>query len=525
MRRMRGTAVLLGAVLAVGAAVPVQAAATPLREFYEQRPEWRPCSFDATVECADIVVPMDYREPAGERISVAVSRIKAADPARRRGVLLSNPGGPGGEGLGLPKAFVATPLARSYDLIGFDPRGVGKSTRLRCADTVAVPRVTSRPTDAELPALADFARARERACHQAGGALRKHVSTANTARDMDVIRGVLGERKINYLGYSYGTYLGAVYGSLFPTRLDRSVLDSAVHPGWVWRDQFKHQAIATKDNVERWAEWIGKRHSTFRLGHSRVEVMATVERLATKLAATPAQGVDRTRLDAAVGAFARNRAQWPLLAGVVRKLGGEDADSTRGADAVRAVELMERAGLAANHQGVFESLLCEADWPTDINRYYADIRVFRAKYPYGNGITSVMPNPCTFRSFTPPEPLVQLTRKGYPAGLVIQADGDTQTHYDGGPALADRLSHRLITVVDEGRHALYMGNACVERHVDRYLVDGLLPSPRTTCAGAPRPNVPEDGAADDDNREWQTESLEATARKLIDERKVVGGLF
>ncbi|MBY8849409.1 alpha/beta hydrolase, partial [Saccharothrix sp. MB29] len=243
---------------------------------------------------------------------------------------------------------------------------------------------------------------------------------------------------------------------LFPQRLDRSVLDSAVHPEWIWREQFRAQAIALRRNVEAWAGWVAGHHARYGLGATAEEVLVTLEGVAEDLAAKPAGVQARTDFDAAMGVGARYR---PLCA--------------------------ERDLVS----GVFTTVICEADWPTDLDTYYEDMRVFRDRYPYGFGIVRAAPMNCTFRSFTPPEGPIRLRRDGYPVGVVVQAEGDTQTQYESGPAMAERLRHNLVTVVDEGRHGIYgTGNACVNRVVDRYLLDGLLPPSSSTCPGEARPD-------------------------------------
>ncbi|GCD97911.1 tripeptidyl aminopeptidase [Embleya hyalina] len=250
-----------GSVLPAGAEVPEQS--RDLRSFYEQKIGWSPCAFDRDVECASVEVPLDYSHPSGERISVAISRQKAADSKARRGVLFYNPGGPGGSGLtnqygrSAPKEqFKGTPLNAVYDLIGFDPRGIGQSTPLRCED-LDLPDIKSRPSDKDFDQFATWAKELEKSCDKLDGQRRKHFNTRNTARDMNVIRAVLGERRINYVGYSYGTYLGAVYGSLFPSRLDRSVLDSSVHPDKTGHAYMTSKAEAARRFVEEWAQTTG----------------------------------------------------------------------------------------------------------------------------------------------------------------------------------------------------------------------------------------------------------------------------
>ncbi|WP_439664209.1 alpha/beta fold hydrolase [Lentzea sp. HUAS TT2] len=465
----------------------------PLAEFHAQTAKWAPCSGKlAELECATLVAPLDFTKPAGDRINLTISRKKAAAADRRRGVLFTNPGGPGGSGLGLPLFLAKSQLAQVYDVIGIDPRGVGGSTALNCRTAPAIAAPESRPADSEFGKWAAEAREAEEACQKSGGGIRQFISTANTARDMDVVRAVLGEQKINYLGYSYGTYLGAVYGTLFPNRLDRSVLDSAVHPEWIWHEQFRQQAVAYRMDVEAWAAWAGERNEKLGLGKSRDEVLAEVEKVAAKLHATPIGEHNRSSFDGALGVGARYRPLWSDLASIVTKL--RSGEKPANAEGAKAGQVLAKTGLEELRSGVFDTVTCESDWPTDLSVYYEDMRMFRERYPYGFGIVRAAPMTCTFRSFSPPEPPVRIGRNGYPIGIVVQSEGDTQTQYASGPAMAQRLGHNLITVTDEGKHGLYNGgNACVDEKVDRYLVDGALPGSSSECTGDPRPDVPKDG--------------------------------
>ncbi|MGH8186976.1 MAG: alpha/beta fold hydrolase, partial [Steroidobacteraceae bacterium] len=195
------------------------------------------------MECGTLNVPLDYRNPNGRTIDIAVSRIKSSRPDLRRGVLLLNPGGPGAQGLDMPRAgLILFPQSVStrYDLIGFDPRGIGRSNPVSCGLSALVTLQIFPPLEQPggFQATADFMRNAADACAAVSGDLLPFITTRNTARDMDRLRQALGEQKISYLGYSYGTYLGTVYAQLFPTRTDRFVLDSAVNPNAVWRTQF-----------------------------------------------------------------------------------------------------------------------------------------------------------------------------------------------------------------------------------------------------------------------------------------------
>ncbi|GAB2840661.1 alpha/beta fold hydrolase [Lentzea nigeriaca] len=447
------------------------------------------------VEHATLQVPLDYAEPHGEQISLALTRRRATDPARRRGVLLSVNGGPGGDsGLGrdLPSVFEGTPVHEVYDLIGFDPRGTGASTRLYADVVIPKAPFDSRPPDSAFPVLAEDMRVRELACRRAGGDMRPHVSTRNTARDMDSIRVALGEEKISFVGYAYGSYVGAVYGSMFPSGLDRSVLDSCVNPEWTWHEQFLSQGDAIQRNVDQWAAWTSQRDRHFGLGTSAAQVLTCVEDTVANL---EKYGIRlRTLFDGAVGTQAGDRGKWENLAVLVKELRDTDEDQAQRLLAAqgtwRSFDVEGELRVA-----VLEAVTLEHAWPSDIEVYYAQMREFRKRFPYGYGVLRAQPWVGAFRTFELREEPAAITRDGYPVGLVVQADGDAMDHYAGGVAMADRLGSHLITVEDSGDHEVYA--LCANPHVDalvnRYLVDGELPGRRTVVPGTtPRPDIPAD---------------------------------
>ena len=181
---------------------------------------WTPCG--APFDCATVKVPLDYSSPSGPKIDIGMKRIKAKG-ATRKGIILLNPGGPGGSGIRLLEVkpgIVGPTAAEQYDVIGFDPRGLGASTPLPCGSA----------QDRSARSSKQYVSAIKEACDSRAGGLRPHITTANTARDMDAIRVAMGEAKLNYLGISYGTYLGVVYADLFPDKVGRFVIDSAVDP-------------------------------------------------------------------------------------------------------------------------------------------------------------------------------------------------------------------------------------------------------------------------------------------------------
>jgi pimeloyl-ACP methyl ester carboxylesterase len=520
-------AIALAAALAASLAAAAPAAAGPLpheprtadralAEFHDQEVDWRPCEEAVlrTLGCAEIEVPLDYSDPGGDRVTLAISRRAASDPDRRRGILLTNPGGPGGPGRTIPLPSSDSGggvlgderVAEVYDVIGMDPRGTGASTpRMDCGTGYAL--APPRPDDDEFSGLTRGAIAYQRACAQADGDLRPHMTTANTARDMDVVRAALGEDRINYLGWSYGTYLGAVYGSLYPERLDRSVLDSAVHPDRIWREVFTLQAPAYSRNVERYTAWLAEHDDLYGLGSTPEEVGAAFEATSRRLEENPREDVpgipDGTAYgddewDFLVGAVARYQGEWDVLTeDLVRFVRDEpfpEAAAAAGGPEPEPAPVPVLDPVFASNVDLQTAVLCEADWPDRLSGYYADMREVRGAHPFGVGVLWHAPHPCTFDTAAPVEPPVDVERDGYPAGLVIAAEFDTQTAYEGGPALADRLGAPLLTVEDEGGHGFYgvAGLDCVTDAVDAYLVDGAAPE-EASCPGTPIPE-PDAGA-------------------------------
>ncbi|SDI47413.1 TAP-like protein [Actinokineospora alba] len=475
---------------------------------------WQPCDNGLPMECASVSVPMDYSAPDGEQISIAISRVKATDPARRRGVLFTNPGGPGGEGLIFPLNYVDLPIGAVYDIIGIDVRGLGAATKLTCTEpntddlqqgTVG----TSRPADADFATIAEIARRTEAGCVTGGGAFRKHVNTPNTARDLDRIREALGEEKINYLGVSYGTWLGAVYGQMFPERLDRSVLDSSLDPTKTWQDQNDDTMASTKGNFDAWAKWTAARDSTFHLGDTAWEVRDAIDTIAAVAAQRPVAGFEnQTAFDAGVGESTRYRLSWAPFAknmgATLAEVNGKQPDpalaasNKRAADAARQLAAAEDGGVSA---AVYQTVTCDWDWSTDLDSYYRDMRWWRTFFPYGGTVNTVQPNNCAFHQ-RDGEELPRVGRAEYAPGLVLGAEGDTQTALANSTVMARTLGSSLIRVHNDGTHGVYgpgdapiKPNTCVNDKVNAYLVDGVLPAHRTTdCETAnPPAAVPADG--------------------------------
>ncbi len=528
---IRGTSAGLATGLALSLLATAPAAAEPddpslvddtaaidaLAPFHDQEIDWAPCEeahlSGSEAECAWIEVPLDYSAPEGERIEIAILRMSASDPEARRGILLSNPGGPGlsGRDLGIELALDSR-AGEVYDSIGMDPRGTGASTWIDCEGEP--PPSYPRPTDEQISEVTRETIRYARDCDTNAGDLMPHMTTADTARDMDVIRAALGEERVSYVGYSYGTYLGAVYGSLFPERLDRSVLDSPVNPDGIWREDSLAQAPAYTANVERYAIWLAEHDEVFGMGGSPDTIIRTFEETADRLQEEPRPdlffpgGFDGNDFMAVVGEFARDQSEWDGSAWFLKALvedepfPEEEPEGGFEEDTDPEPEIPEdELDLSGYNLDLHTAVMCEAEWPEDVSIYHSDMRDYRDNHPYGSGASWTGPQACTFSEKQPTEPLVDLVPAGSTGPLIIAAEYDANTAYAGGPAMAKTLDGSLLTITDEGGHGFYASldpvdlaplHPCVDDAVDAYLVDGTDPQD-LECAGLPRPETTSDG--------------------------------
>lgn len=265
----------------VTAAVPAASADTASAP-RTSPPTWKKCATKdyPTLQCSSLKVPLDHDRPHDRQITLALSRVPHT-AKKSQGPLLVNPGGPGGSGLSMA-GFVAKTLpkkvAAQYDVIGFDPRGVGKSKpALDCRpghfDPVRPDTVPATHTIEK--ANLNRAQAFAKACATKYADVLPFIDTVSAVKDMDAIRGALGAKKINYFGYSYGTYLGAVYGKLYPERVRRMVLDSMVDPTDVWYESNIQQDYAFDTRHKAFMAWVAKHHKAYGLGTDPAKVEAT----------------------------------------------------------------------------------------------------------------------------------------------------------------------------------------------------------------------------------------------------------
>ncbi|WP_405798631.1 alpha/beta hydrolase [Streptomyces sp. NBC_01506] len=446
----------------------------------------------AGADCADITVPLDYADPGGRTITVAISRLKATDTAHRVGALLLNDGGPAGPSLHMPvtKSQVLGDVADRYDLIGMDPRFVGRSTPLDCGwDLGSAPL---RSAGADLAAYRqEVAVARELAerCERAHGDVLPYVTTRNTARDMDVIRAALGEDSLSYLGYSYGSYLGEVYTQLFPGRTDRMVLDGINSPRFYSQTMLRGAEAANEAALRAWASWAAARHGTYGLGATRGKVLATVEHILDAAAREPLRIGDTYRLDEHVVPFffigglgSDLDARRAELAATVRLLArAADRKPVEPSEALagQLQFLLTGAGSAPSSQ--MTAIVCgDVAERRGADSYWRAVEKSRERFPLAGPVANNI-TPCEFWDRPVEAPTV--LDNDVPA-LLVAATGDPRTVYAGAEAMREQWpSSRLLTVEGARQHGLYgeYGNTCVDRRVNAYLRTGRLPARDVTC--------------------------------------------
>jgi pimeloyl-ACP methyl ester carboxylesterase len=434
-------------------------------------------------------VPLDYHQPAGTTIGIALARHRAT--GTKVGSLLLNPGGPGAsgvDGLTTEMAILSPSLIGHFDLIGFDPRGVARSAPIRCATGPQLDQYfdldLAPTTDAGFNALVEEARQFDAGCQSLSGNLLAHVGTADAARDMDQIRQALGDAKLNYFGFSYGTFLGATYAELFPTHIRAMVLDGALDPAADPISFNLAQAQAFNAELNTFfadcaarpaCAW--KPGGNLRTAYDALMAGVKVHRLPGLGARTLGPG------EAAYGVALPlyDRADWPELAVALQRASEGD-----GSLLLRFSDLYttrKSDGTYSNEQEANTAINClDENWPRDPAVLKRDAAQAMALAPefgvadlYSNLTCALWPLPATGS----PHPV---TAAGSPPIVVIGSTGDPATPYAGAPALAGELSQGvLLTRTGEG-HTGYRASACIRDNVDPYLLDLTVPAKATTCS-------------------------------------------
>ena len=466
---------------------------TALHKYYEQRLHWEKCSESGSFECAILRVPLDYAHPGGRSIQLAVLRVPAKNPRKRLGSLVVNPGGPGGSGIEYAAAapfVINRPVLERYDIVGFDPRGVGKSTPVECVsdkEMDAYLAADGSPDNAgERDDLLRIAREFAAGCKERSGSLLRHVSTVDAARDMDVLRSALGDKELTYLGKSYGTFLGATYAGLFPKRAGRLVLDGAIDPTLTAHDLGLEQAKGFEVALRAFIDDCVKR-SDCPLGRTRTQAYQRLDAFLAKVDQTPLPTSDGRPLTQALAVTGivmplYVKEYWPRLRSAFRA--ALDGDGSR--LLAMADEYAERGpdGKYRSNSGeVILAVNC-IDRP--------DIRSIKEAEKQEPAFKRASPRFGPFilwGSLTCAEWPVKPVGKPAPiraAGsnpiLVVGTTRDPATPYSWAERLADQLDNGVLLSRDGDGHTGYMqGNSCVDRAVDKFLIEGRAPKDGTRC--------------------------------------------
>lgn len=474
----------------------VEEAPEGLEEFYGQDVEWDVCEGTGTVntECALIAVPLDYENPQDGSIEISVMKARATGDAK--GSLFVNPGGPGGSGKDMAESaafYFSSDLRENYDIIGFDPRGVGDSAPVECLpdDQLGDLLDKSYPDtdEAEQESLRDT-RIIIEGCQRGSGDIIPFVSTKSAARDMDVMRAAIGEAQFDYLGFSYGTHLGGQYAELFPDKVGRMVLDGAVDPAVSSLDSSYFQAVGFEQALDAYLAYCLEGSDCPLDGDSVDEAKTHLQEVIEATADNP--------IPTAVGDRQVNPAIF--YTGIATTLYSDETWSYLTEALVQAIENEDGTFLLTfndlmigrdTFSGEFSDNSLEARWaincidfPSNIDedaieandaRLHEDAPTFA---PYFEGGSTL----CAEWPYTADEVPGPFVAAGSNPIIVIGTTGDPATPYQSSVNLAEQLDNgSLITWEGEGHTAYGSAGSCVDDAVDNYFINGEVPEDGLTC--------------------------------------------
>ncbi|MEP6843808.1 MAG: alpha/beta hydrolase [Pseudolysinimonas sp.] len=476
-----------------------EAVASNLKPFYEQSLTWK--KLGGGIDSTYLKVPLSWADPTGATIKIAVARHSAG--SGKLGSLLINPGGPGGSGYDFVHQYVnyiVTPaVLKKYDIIGFDPRGVGRSepaitcyTDPKQEDKLLYGTYASPyGTQGWIDELTVVEKNWSAACLKNTGPLLGHIDAESNARDMDVLRAVLGDKKMHYLGYSYGTYLGTMYAELFPKKVGRMVLDGPIDPLVGQLDALATQMAGFDSALKSYmADCQSQKGCPFTgsVQDGLMQVRAVLDGIdARHLVATDGRKLDSATVGTGISYTLYSKASWPDLTTMFTDLAKNDADSTF----ANADGYNDRStdGTYANETDVYAAVTCaESDIGTDgvtplegLAKIDKTAPILGKYFAYDD--YAVLDTACS----NWPEPVAKLPTKfdakGAPPIMVVATTNDPATPYAGGVSLSKQLSSGvLVTHVGEGHTVYAQGDSCIDSTVDAYLIKGTVPASDPMCS-------------------------------------------
>jgi pimeloyl-ACP methyl ester carboxylesterase len=467
---------------------------------------WHNCSGSLSgtgLRCTTLTVPVNYADPNGRKLTLALSMVPATAPrSQQQGVLLVNPGGPGVPGRTFASEValgMAPKVAATYDIVGFDPRGVGDSAPVLSCD----PTFFSGDRPDYIPAsaaaeqvLINRAKVYAAGCERRSGWLLPYETTVNMARDLDSIRAAFGVQRINYVGYSAGTYLGQVYGTLFPNRVRRMVLDSTVDPTGAWYKDNLAQDYAFQKRMEAYFGWIAKHDASYHLGSTAAQVQAAFYRARDQLKTTPVNSsngrplIGPAEFDDTYIFAGYYESTWPGLAAALAQY--VNAGTTSG--------LMSQYQIwgaqPENSFAVYTAIQCnDAAWPRNWAQWQSDATTIYRTAPFQAWDNTWYNAACAFWPRQAPAKPFQVNGAKLPPILMLQGTLDAATPYAGAQNAHKLLpTARMVVTIGGGTHGQsleFPPNNCINGYFDNYLATGAVPAaPGLVNATCPAPADP-----------------------------------
>ena len=457
-------------------------AGSGLIRYTKQALNWSDCTVNKqAVKCATVAAPLDYAALDGQALTLKLVKVPAtASP--RLGTIFVNPGGPGEPGTTLAVSFQRTGLEQ-YDIVGWDPRGTGGSTPVVCENGAAVDQLMQldqSPDNAtEKQALLDGWKAFGASCLAKSGPLLQHIATVDTVQDLDMLRQLVGDAKLNYLGYSYGTYIGAVYAQKFPTMVGKLVLDSAVN---ITRDESVIQASGFDLALGNYAQYCASKGCS--LGSTKQQVLDTITKLLDKLDSSPLPGDSTRKLTQSIASdgiaifLYADSQYWDQLTQAIEKaLAGDGRYLLYYSDQLRG---RGSDGQYDTSFFAFPAIGCADSQDDGIARAFSDWASDEQKAPifgkyFGPNVTCVQ----WPVQGTPP---FDITAKGAAPIVVVGATGDSATPYQYAAWMASQLASGVLVTYNGNGHATYGGkSACVDKAVVAYFAKGTVPPDGLFC--------------------------------------------
>jgi pimeloyl-ACP methyl ester carboxylesterase len=468
----------------------VASAPAGLEKFYSQQIVWEPC--EGEFQCAKVNVPMDYANPGGDTIQIAA--LRAPSTGKKTGSLLVNPGGPGASGYDFVKDAAGTHFSaavrNAYDLVGFDPRGVKRSAPVTCATDAerdaARAKIYAYETDAGLAAALADSKAIATQCASQTGPVLGHIDTVSAAKDLDVLRAVVNDSKLNYLGYSYGTFLGSTYASLFPDNVGRMVLDGALDPSISNEDLTSGQARAFEKALHSYVASCQKQ-TKCPLGGDVDSGVQQIRDLIDSIRQTPRTAkdgrlVNATQFVSGLITPLYNDQSWPALTQALEAAVSGDVSlmlrlADIGADRAPDGSYTSNSALAFNAVNCLDYPMVSdaAGMRAEEKRLEQDSPTLGYFFAYGGTICADWP----YKNVRTP---AAVEYSGDSPIVVVGTTGDPATPVEWAASLRKQLGNAsLLTWKGEGHTAYGRANSCLEDSVDNYLVSGKLPADNTVC--------------------------------------------